>query len=81
MATVLPKECTLICAIFTHMKNTISKTNFLKSIDDLPEDLSVDQLFDRILFLQKIEQGLIDSDQGNTLSTEELIANINKWIK
>ena len=63
------------------MKNTISKTNFLKSIDDLPEDLSVDQLFDRILFLQKIEQGLIDSDQGNTLSTEELIANINKWIK
>jgi hypothetical protein len=63
------------------MKNTISKSTFLKSIDDLPEDLSVDQLFDRILFIQKIEQGLLDSEVGNTISTEELMAKLEKWLK
>jgi hypothetical protein len=66
---------------FTFMKDTISKKNFLKSIDTMPEELSVDQLFERILILQKIEQGLDDIDNGRFISSEDLDKEIEKWLK
>jgi len=63
------------------MKATISKKNFLKSMDTLPEEISVDQLIDRILLLQKIEQGLKDEEEGNFISEDEMAEKIKKWLK
>ncbi len=63
------------------MKATISKKNFLKSMDSLPEEISVDQLIDRILLLQKIEQGIRDGEEGNVISEEEMMYKMKKWLK
>ena len=63
------------------MKATISKKNFLKSMDTLPEEISVDQLIDRILLLQKIEQGLKDGEEGNIISDDDMTKEMKKWLK
>jgi len=63
------------------MKETISKKNFLKGIEKLPEEISVDQLFDRILLQQKIEQGLKDVEEGNMISHDEVKKEVEKWLK
>lgn len=63
------------------MKETISKKNFLKIMDTLPEEILVDELFDRILLQQKIEQGLSDIENGAIISHEDVKKRLNKWLK
>lgn len=59
----------------------LHKKQVLNSIKDLPESFSVDELFDRIILLQKIEIGLQQSDAGQTLSTQEAKKKLKKWLK
>ena len=64
------------------MKATISKNNFLKSIDSLPEEISVDLLIDRNLLLQKIEHRIKDGDKGNIILEKEMAAGlVDGWNK
>jgi hypothetical protein len=37
----------------------------------MPKEFSIDDFLDKILLLQKIEVGLTQSENGETLSTEE----------
>lgn len=59
----------------------ISKKKLLQSIKDLPENFSLDELLDRIVFLQKVETGLEQSANGKTVSTSQAKAKLKKWLK
>jgi len=59
----------------------LTKDKIIKSIDSLPDNLTVDQMIDRIIMLDKIEQGLKDVETGNVYTTEEVKAKLNKWLK
>ena len=59
----------------------LTKAKIKKSIDSLPDNLTVDQVIDRIILLDKIEQGLKDAEEGNIFTTEEAKAKLNKWLK
>jgi len=50
----------------------LTKEKIKKTIDLLPENVSIDELFDRIILLDKIEQGLDDVEKGNVFTTEEV---------
>ena len=49
----------------------ITKSQLIQTIEDMPEKFSIDDFLDKILLLQKIEVGLNQSENGETLSTEE----------
>ena len=49
----------------------ITKSQLIQTIEDMPEKFSIDDFLDKILLLQKIEAGLNQSENGETLSTEE----------
>ena len=49
----------------------ITKSQLIRTIKDMPEKFSIDDFLDKILLLQKIEAGLNQSENGETLSTEE----------
>ena len=49
----------------------ITKSQLIRTIEDMPEKFSIDDFLDKILLLQKIEAGLNQSENGETLSTEE----------
>jgi predicted transcriptional regulator len=59
----------------------LTKDKIKKSIDSLPDNLTVDQVIDRIIMLDKIEQGLKDVEAGNVYTTEEAKAKLSKWLK
>lgn len=59
----------------------ISKTQLIQTIEDMPEEFSLDDFFDRILLLQKIELGIHQSDNNETFSTEEAKDQLKKWLK
>jgi predicted transcriptional regulator len=43
-----------------------------ETLDNLPEDATVEEAIERLLFLAKIERGLVEADAGKTLSHEEV---------
>jgi hypothetical protein len=49
----------------------LTKKKFLKSIKDLPETFSADEIIDRIILLNKIEVGLEQSAANKIHSTKE----------
>jgi hypothetical protein len=59
----------------------LTKKKVLKSIKELPESFSVDEVIDRIMLLQKIEIGLEQSSNGKTHSTEAAKKKLKKWLK
>ena len=59
----------------------LTKEKIKKSIDTLPDNLTIDQVIDRMIMLDKIEQGLKDVEDGNVFTTEEVKDKLNKWLK
>ena len=50
----------------------------MKSIDALPDNLTIDLVLDRINMLDKIEQGFKCIEKGRVHSTEEVKAKLRK---
>lgn len=50
----------------------LTKENIKKSIDSLPENPNLDEVIDKIIMLDKVEQGLLDIKKGNTYTTSEV---------
>ena len=42
------------------------------ALDQLPDDATVEEAMERLLFLAKIEQGIVEADAGKTLNHEEV---------
>lgn len=57
----------------------ITKESILKTLKDMPEEINVDELLYKLVLLQKIEDGLQQSDKGQTISTEQLKSEVRKW--
>ena len=58
----------------------ITKESLLKSINTMPDRFSVEEIMDRIILLDKIEQGEKDSVSGNVLSEAESKYYLKKWL-
>lgn len=58
----------------------IVKEKLVKSIKEMPAKFSLDDLLDRIVFLQKIEMGLDQSKTGKTHSTAKAKEVLRKYL-
>ncbi|MBX2971638.1 MAG: hypothetical protein KF797_00905 [Flavobacteriales bacterium] len=61
--------------------HTVTKKALLKSVREMPDRVSVEQLIDRLLLLSKIERGLEQSAKGEVYTTEEARKRLRKWSK
>jgi len=57
----------------------ISKTQLKQQIEHLPEQFTIEQLVDRLIFAGKVESGLQDSTNGRLISETDLETEIKKW--
>ncbi len=55
----------------------LTKEKIKKTVDLLPENVSVDELINRIILLDKIEKGLDDVEKGNVYTTKEVENKLN----
>lgn len=58
-----------------------TKEKVLQAVNNLPDDASIDDAMDRLLFLAKIERGLQQADAGQTIPYSEAKERMAKWLK
>jgi predicted transcriptional regulator len=61
------------------MKN--AKQSAIEVIENLPDDSSYEDIMERLFFLQKVEAGLKDIDEGKVLSHEEVKKRLDRWLR
>lgn len=54
------------------MPHRITRERMLEAIRELPEDASVDDAIERLVFLAKIEEGLAQLDRGEGIPHDEV---------
>ena len=58
----------------------MTKTKLMESIQNLPEEFSIDELIEQLIVIQKIEEGQRQSKAGRTNTTEEAKKKLSKWL-
>ena len=59
----------------------ITKTQLINSLSKLPENLTVDQVIDHLIFVEKVQSGLDDVANGKVYTKDEARDKLNKWLK
>jgi hypothetical protein len=59
----------------------LTKSQILEGIQNLPEEISVDELFERFLLISKIEEARKLSKEGQSFSEEEAKEKMSRWLK
>lgn len=59
----------------------LTKQQVISAIKLMPESFDTIQLFDRILLLNKVEEGRKQIKAGNIFSTDEAKKKLQKWLK
>ena len=55
------------------------KEQFIKLIEDQPEDSSSEEIIREMAFSAMVERGIADSDAGRTISNAEMANRIESW--
>lgn len=48
----------------------MNRSKVLETLDQLPDEFSTEELIDRLLFVEKVEQGLRDAEEGKVISLD-----------
>jgi hypothetical protein len=59
----------------------MKKAQLIEQIQDFPEEFSLDDLIERLLVLEKIEEGQQQVGEGITLTEEEAQKRLEKWLR
>ncbi len=60
-----------------HMRQ---KELVLEAIQELPDDVSFDQIADRVEFMAAIQKGIDDIDRGDTIPHAEIKKQLATWL-
>lgn len=59
----------------------LKKEKVKAEIENLPEEFSIDELVERLILVEKVEKGVLQSRSGDVISEAELDKEMNKWFK
>lgn len=59
----------------------MNKEVVLAAVNALPDTIELEELIDRLILLEKIEQGREQSRLGQTVSQEEVKQLVKTWFK
>lgn len=57
----------------------LTKVKIQRTINNLPETFTIDELIDRIIFMEKVEEGISQSEDEKVISNEDVKRMIDKW--
>ena len=57
----------------------MKRDKVIESIKELPQEFELETLIERIIFIEKVEQGLKQIDEGKTVSHEQVVEMVKKW--
>jgi predicted transcriptional regulator len=59
----------------------LTKKKLDKTIENLPESFTIDELIEQLLFTEKVEEGLKQADEGKVVTNEDVRLMIEKWSR
>ncbi|MBC8081777.1 MAG: hypothetical protein H7Z21_01075 [Hymenobacter sp.] len=59
----------------------MNKQTVLAAVNALPEEIDLEELIERLIFIAKVEEGLRQSENGETVSQEEVKRLARTWGK
>jgi predicted transcriptional regulator len=59
----------------------LTKEKIISGIQKLPDSVTIDEILDQIVLLEKIEKGLDQADRNQVHTEEEVDAKIAKWLE
>jgi hypothetical protein len=59
----------------------ISKAQLIHSLDKLPDNITIDQVIDHLIFVEKVQKGLNDSHNSRINTVDEAKQKLSKWLK
>ncbi len=57
----------------------LTKNTVMQSIDNLPDSFTIDELIEQLIFVEKVEEGIKQSNEGKTISNDDVKYMIEKW--
>jgi len=58
----------------------ITKAQIQNTLDSLPENVTIEQVIEHLIFLDKVQKGLEDSEKERINTVEEAKQKLNKWL-
>lgn len=60
----------------------MNKSKVIETLEQLPNEFTTEELIDKLLFVDKVEKGLHDIEEGKSISLDEARERfIAKWSK
>ena len=56
----------------------MNKSKVIETLEKLPEEFSTEELIEKLLFVEKVEKGLKDFEEGKTIQLSEVRERISK---
>ena len=60
---------------------TITKERLIKQIETFPDELSIDEVIERLIIIEKLEIRIKESDNDETISEEDLKNEMATWFE
>ncbi|SNS71018.1 hypothetical protein SAMN05421640_0947 [Ekhidna lutea] len=59
----------------------ITKEKALDTLNEMPSSFEVEELIEKLIFIEKVEIGLEQLEKGETVSNEMLKQEVKEWRK
>lgn len=60
---------------------TITKERLIKQIETFPDEISIDEVIERLIIIEKLEIRIKESDNNETISEEDLKNEMATWFE
>lgn len=57
----------------------MTKTEVQASLEKMPEEFAIEELIERLLFIQNVQEGVLQSERGETTPIEDVRQRLRKW--
>jgi len=57
-----------------------TKDKIINGIKNMPDTVSIDDILDQIILMEKIEKGIDQSDKNQVVPDDELDKRLGKWL-
>ena len=58
----------------------LTKTQIFDTVENLPEFVSLDEMIDKLIFIEKVNIGFAQSENGMVSSEEEAVKKLSEWL-
>lgn len=59
----------------------MKKSTIIQTLNELPKEFDLDELLERLIVIEKIDEGMEDAKAGKTISHEKVKKMVAKWHK